>query len=306
MKYKIAMFLTFVILSLIHSLWVITLRRGEEMKAKLLKCIGLLIGLVFVFSMLPQSAAAVMWEDNFNDGTFEPEWTITAEYNNEWGITDYTLATDGTSPEAICRIWHESNVTVGTWSFDMLVPANGDGIPKVLFLANGTDPPGAFEDDYQGYGIEVWVDAGDIYLYKQDGDWDQGQQLLATAEIEVEFNSWAHYDITRNSTGGFNVYVDADPSVDEPHISYVHTEFSYSERFVLDVHWGNAMFDNFTVIDTVLGPIISTPTTTTTSTTTTTTTPTIPSGDMTTMLIIAGGGVVGIAIIAGVIFMRRR
>ncbi len=280
------------------------LRRGERMNRTQLKCAGILISLVFVFSVFPQSAATVEWEEYF-DGDWDG-WTVTAEYNCDWVITNNALDTDTDAVEGICRMWHESNITVGTWKIDCLVPINGDGIPRILFLANGTDPPGASEDDYQGYGIEVFPPNDAIYLYKQDGDWQFGDQLLASAPVEDAYDTWITYAITRNSTGGINVYINPASSVAEPDISFVDTEFSYSERFVLEVHFGNAMFDNITVSDTIdYTPPEHTPTSPTDTTPTTDDT-TPPPQPMDPTLIIAGAGVAGIVIIAGVVFMRRR
>jgi hypothetical protein len=258
-----------------------------------------LIGLLFFASVNP-AVATEIWSDDFETGM--DGWTITT---GDFNVVDGHLETHYESFDVhMCRIWHESNVTVGTWSFDVLYP-HSNPEPVILFMANGTDPIGAQEDDYQGYGIRIADD--NLYLLKQDGDWDRGTQLLAPAELGDWIGTWTHFDITRNSTGGINIYVNATSSVAEPDISFVHTEFTYSERFVIDSHFGNTMFDNIVVDDEILitPPEPTTPTPTSPTSPTSPTDGTIPPPmDVTTMLIVAGGGIAVVVVIVVIVKMR--
>jgi pectate lyase len=254
--------------------------------------------LLFFTSLNPVVAAEV-WSDNFDDGNYDG-WTVTT---GEWDATTNALETYyATTSVHMCRIWHESNVTVGTWSFDVFYP-HSNPEPVILFMANGTDPVGAQEDDYQGYGLRISDD--NIFLLIQDGDWDRGTQLLASAEVGDWVGTWTSFDITRDSDGVIKVYVNATSNVAVADISHSPlTEFSYSERFVIDSHFGDTTFDNIVVSDTI---DITEPVTGTTSTTTTTTTTTIdgttPPLDM-TMLIIAGGGIAVVAVIIVIVKLR--
>ena len=270
------------------------------MKSQLLKITGLFIGLVFVFSLLPQTAATVVWEDNFDDGNYNG-WTVT-EGGYEVIDSNY-LRTSFPEGAHHCRIWHSSDQVVGTWSFDIRPSAFQC---EVLFMANGTDPP----EDYDGYGIKLTEDY--ISLIKRKGSWDGGDTTLAYSSIGDTESKWTHIDVTCDDTGEFNVYVNATSNSAIPIINAVDTEFSYSERFVLDCHWALSSFDNITVDNEILiTPIPTTTSEPTTTTTPTDTSPTTTDGGTTpppisTTLLIIGAGVGGVVIIAAVVCMRRR
>ncbi len=262
------------------------------MKSELLKCAGFLIGLVFVFTLIPQSAAAVVWEDNFDDGNYDG-WTIA---DGNWNVENGYLVADLTS-KIRCEIWHPSSQVVGTWSFDVFAGPEG-GFVDICFMQNGTE----------SYTVSIRqssdpVEAG-IYF-------EVGSLALAHYELIGFEETWTHYDITRNSTGGFHVYLNATSSIEEPIIEVVNMVYSSSERLLLVNHnYDGSRFDNITVNDEILitPPEPTTPTPTTTSPTDTT--PTTTTGgstlplDMT--LLIAGAGVAVVVIVAAVVFMRRR
>jgi hypothetical protein len=131
---------------------------------------------------------------------------------------------------------------------------------------------------------------------------------LADATID-DMGSWAHVDITRNSTTGcINVYFNATSSIAEPDISHVDNDYNYSEVFVMAHDRNGFRFDNIVVDnETLITPVISTPTPTPSPTPTQSTTPTNGNGeppDMTMMYLIAGGGVAVIVVLVIVVKMR--
>ncbi len=254
---------------------------------------GLLIGFLFVLSLIPQSSATVVWSDDFSGSTL-----------TGWNVTDGTWEVDSGYLKNIqdvdwhCRIWHASSQVTGTWSFDVCLLTND---VDILFMANGTDPP----QDNTGYGIRLTGEY--IVLIKQDGSYDTAA-FLSSSSIGDHDSTWTSFDITRNITGGFNIYVNATSDVAEPVISFVDDEFSYSERLVVYCRWGHARFDNIVVSDTIdITPASSTPpvTTSTPPDTTTTDGGTIPP-PIDTNLIILGAGAAGVIIVAVVVFIRRR
>jgi hypothetical protein len=160
-------------------------------------------------------------------------------------------------------------------------------------MGNGTDATVT----YDGYGIRVVED--NVMLLKFN---DGSTVPLFMATID-DMDSWAHVDITRSSsTGEIYVYVNATSSLAEPDISYVDTDYDYSESFVITHNKEGFRFDNIVVNDEILiDPIILTTSTTTTTnslfTYPTTTTTTGTGGEMPTMLIIAGGGIAVVVIV---------
>jgi len=265
------------------------------LKAEIVKLTALLFGLIFVFTLFTQSAAAVVWSDNFDDGNYNG-WTV---IEGHWQVTDGYLE-DYYVDEFIYMIWHDSSQVVGTWSFDLYQSGTGDNARSIcLFMANETD-------DYNYYGYGLRITETSVLLMKQEGQRITAE-TLSFVVFEDFLNTWTHFDVTRNSTGGLHVYVNATSTTTEPDITVVDTEYSYSERFVwyalgIFVHIDNITVDNEILI-TPPEPTTTTTETTTTSDTTTTDGTALP---IDTTLLIAGAGVVGVIIIAAVVFTRRR
>jgi hypothetical protein len=269
---------------------------GEILKTKTMKYAGLLIGLVFVLSLFPQSSAAVVWSEDFETGM--DGWNVTA---GNYRITDGCLESYQVSV-IVYRIWHPSSQVVGTWSFDQYHLSMDTGTETILFMANGTDPP----DNYYGYGLKF--EGSSVYIVKQSGG--SGTAISLKFVILEDFaRTWTHYDITRNSTGGINVYINATSTLGEPDLSAVDTEYNYSERLVIYELYDGNMWDNIVVDNASVDVTQTTPTPhpDTSSTTTTTTSGGTPLPPTDTTLLLIGAGVGGVVIlIAAVVFMKRR
>lgn len=265
------------------------------MKRKLLKCTGLLIGLVFVLTLLPQASASVVWENNFDDIS---EWTVVW---GEWRAENGILKTNYID-ETIQRISHPSSQSVGRWSFDINQSHNtAADRTTVWFMTNGTDVP----DENYGYGLRVNVDS--IYLVKINGGWNDHQMISAAYFSPEPFHStWTHFDVSRNSSGGIDVYINKTLSA-EPDISTLDDDYNYSERLLIDfIGFHRTWIDNMVVDDEPIPRLTATTPTTPTTTTapTTPTTPTTPTPpDL--MILTIGAGAVIVVIVAAVIFMRR-
>ena len=271
------------------------------MKTRIMKFTALLFGLIFVFSLFPQSAAAVVWSDDFDDGNYDG-WTVEL---GDFLVTDGELLSQ--SGDNVRMIWHASSQTVGTWSFDHWHPTHTNiHTQNFIFLASGDVTP---SPAYSGYGIRITECT--IFLIR----YDEGTSVsLAFTILETFYETWTHYDITRNTTGGFHVYANATSTTAEPNLVVVDTTYDISDKFLLrEGNYGNtypvSRIDNITVDDEILitPPEPTTTETTTTSDTTTTETTTV--GDVfpiDTTLLLAGAGVVGVIIIVAVVFTRRR
>ena len=228
--------------------------------------------------------ATVVWSDDFETGM--DGWTVGAGY---WRVTDGELEAYYVDEQSFpARIWHDSSVVEGTWSFEF-TPGNEINF---LFMTNGTD----VTVTYDGYGVRV---INDYITLLKINDGSTNGMTMATID---EMGSWVRIEITRNaSTGQIHVYVNATSSEAVPNLSYVDTDYNYSDVFLIAHNKNGFRFDNIVVNDEILiTPILSTTITSgpiNTTTTTTTTTPTLNGNgfDPTTMLIIAGGGIAGLS-----------
>ncbi|MFW9767367.1 MAG: hypothetical protein ACFFF9_10390 [Candidatus Thorarchaeota archaeon] len=254
------------------------------MKNIILRCTALIISLVFVFSLVPHSVAAVVWEDNFDDGNYD-DWTVS---QGSWDASNgYLVAEYGS--DLLHEIWHNSSQIEGTWSFDLFLvyDSNDYGSMYFDFIVNGTSE----------YSFHVSCDEGNPIVALIGG------ATLESAGLAIGNQTWTHIDITRNSTGGMHVYVNATGPVAEPILSAVDTTHSISERFEIVSTYSveGSRVDNIVVKDTIdiVPPESTTPTTSDP-------TPTTTDGGGDTTLLIIGAGVAVIAIIAAVVFMRRR
>lgn len=275
---------------------------GVILKTEILKCTGFMIGLLFVFSLFPQSAATVVWSDDFSDGNYDG-WTVT---EGTWVVTGTEMYLECDHEVFDNRISHPSTQIVGTWSFDHYQGTNsiiGMAGTYFFFMQNGTDPT----YNYDGYGIKI---AGThAYLVRSEGSIFTVQNLGLVDLGDIRW-AWVHYDVTRNSTGGFNVYVNVTDGVTEaePDISVVDTTFSLSQQLVVHNNIIGSRVDNVEVDDEILiTPPVEEPTTTE-PTETPTETPTNGGGTplpIDPMLLLVGGGVV-VVIIAVVVLMKRR
>ena len=234
-------------------------------------------------------AAVYNWSDNFDDNNYDG-WTLDGgTYDASGGMLTATALMPG---PAFGNIYHPSNTSMGTWSFDLHVvddAVNGNHL-WIPFMRVG---PGAAFTGYQ-FAIELLGNA--LYLYKdintQIGVYSMGYML-----------GYHHITVERNTTDENMFYV-------------YHNGTLAIEGFALVVpyDWGYFSFhatigssiDNITVTEFVEDP------TTTTDTDTESTTPepsTTPTGtgeplDTTMILIIAGGGVAVVVIVAIVAKMR--
>jgi hypothetical protein len=257
-----------------------------------------LIGLILIFSLFPQSAdASIVWQDNFNSGNLD-NWTVTS---GGWTVTDGKLDTYYIEGD-LWQIWHASSQVTGTWSFDLYHPSdNSIFYSTVLFLVNGTDSP----DMYFGYGIRFVGLA--IHIMKQDGGTGSAASLGFTIIEDLE-DTWTHIDVTRNSTGTFNVFIDATSNIAEPNLSVNDMEYTYSERFVIDANVPEFGFqmDNITVDNEILltPPDPTTPTETETPTTPTETDNGTPF-TIDPMVLALGGGAIAVLVIVIVIIRKR-
>lgn len=250
---------------------------------------------VLCISLCPTTVnATVVWSDDFNDGTYAPEWTICDNLTfhdggfgwngSTWRATNnYLEKVNETQPEWGV-ISHPSNIAYGTWSFD--VKANG----TIFFICNSFYDMDDLYENSSAYFM--WFDANPydetfaIYLAKR---FDNARTIL-DSHYDVPLGGWNHIDVTRNTTGYFSVYLDRSP---DPIMEVQDTDIDTSEMFWLWFHNGD-MIDNIVVDDDWH------------YTTTTTLTDGTTDGGIPPIVIIAGVGIAVVAIVLVVVFTKRR
>jgi hypothetical protein len=154
-----------------------------------LSAIGLvLMLLIFSTSAFSIRANSRVWEVNFDDQNYLG-WTVV-----EGSFTAENYRLQGATPDNMNRIFYNSSVAVGTWSFD-LYHADIFYCPYVWFIANTLDSTLIPWDGYLLHispydGVEIWVDDG------------ANSEILGSYRPSGGMKGkWLHFDVTRDSTG---------------------------------------------------------------------------------------------------------
>ena len=248
--------------------------------------------------------ASDIFADDFNDGNYDGWYTQGSLYNysdatwyeNMGNLTaaNNVLEASGDPGNAskgqYQRAYINSSVAYGTWSFDLYVVDNGHDIWFNLLLDNTGLP----EVVTQCYFFTVDTSPGECEF-----GWWTGTSYYYLVSHDVGLapwtDSWTHFDITRNSTGRFDVYLNGTHVMSATHTAY--TEGSY---FRWTGQTGSAI-DNVVILDYVVQPQPAT----TTTTTTTTDTP-VPVPDLTLPLVGASIVELGVIIVLVVLYVRRK
>lgn len=103
---------------------------------------GFMIFVLCISVRTTTANAAVVWQDDFNDGVLDG-WTLYgySVLESLVKIEGNFSAADGTLrvlDDGINVARHDSNTSVGTWSFDMFVPDDDYGVFGVDFMSNGS------------------------------------------------------------------------------------------------------------------------------------------------------------------------
>ncbi|MHA2199868.1 MAG: hypothetical protein ACXACG_02200 [Candidatus Thorarchaeota archaeon] len=188
------------------------------MKSKLLKCIGLLIGLVFVISLIPHTSATAVpvWEDNFNDRNYNG-WTVkTGLFScmNKTLAGTYDSTPEGNSMRFDNEIWANSTVSYGTWSFDLYFGGQSNYGPGLWFACDGISS----DAEWTGVG------------------WPGGKGVA----LQREGNYWAFHRVSGWSSG-FSNYWDATPDGSIGLETGYHVYFTYDEIGYFDI-WINGTY----------------------------------------------------------------
>lgn len=161
----------------------------------LLIVFSILVFFLLFFLIQPHTCnAVVVWTEDFSDGNLD-DWTISM---GNFSATDNTLrATDLGWNFAI----HDSNVAYGTWSFDVHVTETPDDHFYVYIISylGSNYRFSIFTDVFPG-----WTDGDEYTLLRETGT-----TTIPIAEYipAGDITGWVHFDVHRNATGYFSVYI---------------------------------------------------------------------------------------------------
>jgi len=190
--------------------------------------------------------ASPVWSDSFDDLNYDG-WTV---MNGTFTAAGGTLRPTGLSAYYITV--HPSNVTTGTWSFDitgLLDTTTPYYETRVLFMCVKPVP-------YSGWiGMGVPTRGGDsrggharyIEVFGsvagENQAWDLGDAKLPS---DTDMFAWQHIDITRSSDGRICVYVNGTLLLD-----VTDTRITTSNYFCFATSLSASAIDNIVVSDTV-------------------------------------------------------
>jgi hypothetical protein len=175
---------------------------------------------------------SIVWSDDFNDGDADG-WEGN-HLGEHFFVVDGVLAT---GPDGSGDISHVSEVSSGTWSFD-------------LFYSEGKETYYEFclscDQDYNfGFGFNSLTMGNTIisFLIVQDGR----KSLVDAGNPVRKITGWNHFDITRDEFGNSNVYLNGELILE------------YKDEITISPHWfyfnvqetGPAL-DNLVVRDQVI------------------------------------------------------
>ncbi len=246
------------------------------------------------------SAAEHDWSDDFEDDNYDG-WTI---IQGDFDVVDGNLVGTTNGPaDSHCSIYHESNVSMGTWSFDVYIPLALAALwIPIAFMA---ESPTHLADVY--YVVEFYNTQ--MYLSRYNG---LSQSIVGNYDFPGGTHCGLHHiQVVRNETNYLYLYHNGTVVIEG--LSLVPLlEWNYFV-FYSFLDGSAAWIDNVNVTEYV----VSTDTTTTTSTgsttestdtgssSTTTGGTNVGGGDMTMTYLLVGGGA-AIVVIAIVVIIRMR
>ncbi len=263
------------------------------MKKRYIFCISVLLATSLI--MLPGSDvdATVIWSDDFNDGNYDDWTTDVVSFS---AANEYLEYTEDNSPGVISKIYHNSTVNYGTWSFDFFYVM--PGAIWIFFWGDDTSIQTGTV-----FFIQIYESLVLLYRNTQElGHWSSSAGLT---------EAWTHIDVIQDES--FNI----DVFVNNTHRIHYKTLDPASDcsLFGVGMNKDGQAIDNVVVSDSIdvvctdpeceLEHATTTTTTPTSSTTqTSSTTPSEPLNLPIEMIAIVGG--VAVVVIILVILLKRR
>ncbi|MHA2107085.1 MAG: hypothetical protein ACW99R_05200, partial [Candidatus Hodarchaeales archaeon] len=201
-----------------------------------------IVVLSIVFLGTIPTTAVEAWGDNFDDNNYLG-WIV---QKGLFSTTDQMLETVGNKSDWH-EVYHPSTVAYGTWSVDLVINTTSISLMEHLyiqFLVIVFD----FENE-DSYELTVWLDArmgtpGFILIKRTNGV----MTTLGEYEVSSGLSNFQDIDITRDTNGNFNVFVNGSLVIEATDTTWTTSLYF---RFV---SMGENAIDNITVDDEVIKP----------------------------------------------------
>lgn len=177
----------------------------------------------------PTPDTSIVWEDDFEDGIIDgwEEDTLRTYFVNQGVLTS--------GPKYPDPLFHESSVSVGTWSFDLNFDS---GSYYSLCLS--------CERDFKnGYGIYV-VTRDDTSISISTLS-DYTLSPVAGTDLGIRLTGWNHFDVTRDDSGCSKIFLNGELVLEYKDNLSISPHF-----FVFDVEEVGLEFDNLVVRNKVI------------------------------------------------------
>lgn len=182
--------------------------RIRSIRVVIIVCFAvLLVGSTFY---VESGSTNTTWQDNFEDHNLE-DWIIT---RGVFSAEQKTLWAFGTASATSNRAYHESNMTVGSWSFDILLKQNWMWRyhpPAIRFMVDSLD-----DITWQGYVLDFYTLTRPIgpilavYLRVRAETWD----YLSHFEFDKPAHGWQSINIVRTQNGRITVNLNGSMIID--------------------------------------------------------------------------------------------
>jgi hypothetical protein len=179
--------------------------------------------LCLVFSQPTKCKAAIVWQDDFNDGDYdgwEADSDILSVDNNYLQLIPPDLGHIRT------LIHHNSSVANGTWTFDVYLSGDSANNVGISFIHVSTSyiSETLFGQFYRGYQLKIDQTMMLLNVYNQDGATSIGIYRPLGG-----LSGWQNINITRDLEGLFVVYVNGTRAFET-----VDTQITASEYFIVE------------------------------------------------------------------------
>lgn len=210
--------------------------------------------------MTPECSSEVVWSEDFEDGDMEG-WTITQGnftvvngYLESSVKEKYKGPIGGADIDLLSCCFTQSNIAVGTWSFDIYFDCQGEHPQIFIEFMTMKQTRWSLNSDasflQETYGIYAGYEYPGIYKLYTHPYFPGFKEIDPYSTIPgTKRKVWHHIDITRDQEGLIRVYIDGILGIDK--IDTIVTESSYFGIILEYSFRGKSYIDNIVVSDTI-------------------------------------------------------
>ena len=185
----------------------------------------------FTADMTPTPDLSIVWVDDFEDGNTEG-WEV---YGNVTDFVNEGVLTTGPNVQGV--IYHESNVSVGTWSFDLFYPEDVNPDYEIGLMVD--------QDANFGLNVMSWTSDDTFFEFKSTSNGIES--LGEKANLNRILTGWNHFDITRDDSGNSKLYLNGEL------IQEYKDELTFSPQwFIVGTLASGPIYDNLVVRNQVI------------------------------------------------------